>query len=101
MFVFSIHSSGCFGCSVSYQNRASDRSVLVTVFLTEGSLIHTAAAATATAGLQVAVRQLSCIVTSLSWHPQNNALLVGGSDGGVGVWSAPVPEVRGDYIRHF
>lgn len=49
--------------------------------------------------VQIAGRQLSCTATSLSWHPQNNALLVGGSDGGVGIWNAPVPEVsKSSYV---
>lgn len=38
------------------------------------------------------------MATSLSWHPQNNALLIAGSDGGVGLWNAPVPEVSGPAI---
>eukprot|EP00879_Flechtneria_rotunda_P026773 GHRR01028597.1.p1 GENE.GHRR01028597.1~~GHRR01028597.1.p1 ORF type:complete len:442 (+),score=134.31 GHRR01028597.1:154-1479(+) len=41
---------------------------------------------------QVSARQLSSPASSLAWHPQNNILLIGGSDGGCGVWVNAVPE---------
>lgn len=31
-------------------------------------------------------------MSSLSWHPQNNALLVGADSGQYGVWVGPVPQ---------
>jgi hypothetical protein len=43
-------------------------------------------------GVQVSSRQLPCAASSLAWHPQNNVLLVGGVNGGLGCWAGAVPE---------
>jgi hypothetical protein len=42
------------------------------------------------AALQVSCQQAPSGISSIAWHPQNNALLLGCADGQYGLWVGPL-----------